>query len=363
MSNLPLWVKRLGLRRSLLSYLARTSTTRREIMLAVLFIGSLLAVGTVSYALLEGWSWFEGLYMAFITITTIGFQEVNNLSVPGRLLTMFIALLGIGTGGLIATRSAQLLLTSQNLRKRRIARMIDRMEDHLIICGFGRIGRRIVRDLDHADQPFVVVDNKEEHLEELRQEQIPCVQGDAREEEVLDKAGVERARNLLLTLPEDATTVFVTLTARELTIDSNPDLFIIARTNDHRNRSKIQTAGANKVIAPLEVGADRMAQVVMRPNVDRFMEEILHTGALGLQMDEVRVQEGAPLAGRTLAESKFRQQFETVVVGVIEPDEDDMNFNPGADMKIQAGDILVVLGNPEMIRRLKGDGCTPPDDT
>lgn len=359
MPKLPPWMKRLGLRRHLLGYLARTSTARREVTLALIFILLLLAVGSVGYALLEGWSWFDGLYMAFITITTIGFQEVRDLSVWGRLLTMVIALLGIGTGGLVATRLAQLLLTNQNLRQRRIARMIDRMDRHLIICGFGRIGRRIVQDLHHSDRPFVVVEEKEEHIESLREAQIPCVQGDAREEEVLHAAGIERAQSLLLTLPEDATTVFVTLTAREITGDSNADLFIIARTNDHRNRSKLLTAGASKVIAPLEVGADRMAQVVMRPNVDRFMEEVLRTGALGLQMDEVHVQENAPLAGRTLAESKFRQQFEAVVVAVIEPDEDDMNFNPGANMKIQAGDILVVLGNPEMIRRLREEGCTP----
>lgn len=356
---LPLWMKRLGLRRSLLAYLARTSSARREVVLAFVFLLGLFAIGTAGYALIEGWHWFDGFYMTFITITTIGYTELEELSTAGRLFTVFIGLSGIGIAAFIATRLTQLLLTNQNLRERRLARMIDRMNDHLIICGYGRIGRRIVQDLRGTDKSFVVVEQREEHIEELREKQIPCVEGDAREEDKLRDAGVERARSLILTLPEDATTVFVTLTAREITRATNHKLFIVARTNDHRNRSKILTAGANKVIAPLEVGADRMAQVVMRPNVDQFMEEVLHTGALGLQMDEVHVQEGAPLAGRTLAESKFRQQFEAVVVAVIEPDEDDMNFNPGANMKIQAGDILVVLGNPEMIERLNREGCTP----
>jgi voltage-gated potassium channel len=219
--------------------------------------------------------------------------------------------------------------------------------------------RRIVWDLQGSGKPFVVVEEDEERIETLRGEQVPCIEGDARDEERLRAAGVERARSLLLTLPEDATAVFVTLTAREITRAPNHDLFIVARTNDHRNRSKLLTAGADKVVAPLEVGADRMAQVVMRPNVDQFMEEVLHTGALGLQMDEVHVHEDAPLAGRTLAESQFRQQFEAVVIAVIKPDEDDMNFNPQAQMKIQAGDILIVLGNPEMIHRLEQEGCTP----
>ena len=357
--HFPLWMKRLGLRRSLLGYLARTSSARREIMLAFAVLLGLCAIGTAGYSLIEGWYWFEGLYMTFITITTIGFTELEQLSALGRVFTIFIGISGIGIAAFIATRLTQFLITNQNLRQRRLARMIDRMEDHLIICGYGRIGRRIVQDLQGSGKSFVVVEKNEEHIETLREEQVPCIEGDARDEERLRAAGVERARSLLLTLPEDATTVFVTLTAREVTHATNHDLFIVARTNDHRNRSKILTAGADKVIAPLEVGADRMAQVVMRPKVDQFMEEILHTGALGLQMDEVYVREGAPLAGRTLAESEFRQQFEAVVVAVIEPDEDEMNFNPRAHMKIQAGDVLVVLGNPKMIHRLNEEGCTP----
>jgi voltage-gated potassium channel len=352
-------MKRLGLRRSLLSYLAQTSTTRREVALAFVFLLALLAIGTAGYSLIEDWYWFDAFYMTFITITTIGFTELEPLSTLGRVFTVFVGLTGIGIAAFIATRLTQLLLTNQNLRQRRIVRMIDRMDDHLIICGYGRIGRRIVQDLRGTEKPYVVVEEREERIEELREEQTPCVHGDARDEEKLRAAGIERARSLILTLPDDATTVFVTLTAREITREANRDLFIMARTNDHRNRSKILTAGASKVIAPLEVGADRMAQVVMRPNVDQFMEEVLRTGALGLQMDEVRVSEGAPLAGRTLAESEFRQRFEAVVVAVIEPDEDDMNFNPQADMRIQAGDVLVVLGNPDMIRRLEEEGCTP----
>lgn len=355
MARLPLWTKYLGLRRGLFSFLARTSTTRREITVALAFLLLLMAGGTAGYALIEGWSWFDGFYMAFITITTIGFAEVHELSQVGRTFTALLAVLGIGTAAFIATRFANLLLTDQNLRARRIARIIDRMDDHLIICGYGRIGRRIVQDLRRNDRPFVVVEIKDDRIEELRERQVPCVHGDAQEEENLRAAGIERARGLILTLPDDAQTVFVTLTAREI----DPDLFIMARTNDHHNRSKLLTAGASKVIAPIEVGADRMAQVVVRPNVDQFMEEVLGTGALGLQMEEVCVREGAPLAGRTLAESNFRQQFKAVVVAVIEPDEDDMNFNPGADMKIQAGDILIVLGDPGMIQRLEAKGCTP----
>lgn len=149
--------------------------------------------------------------------------------------------------------------------------------------------------------------------------------------------------------------MFVTLTAREM----NPNVFILARTIDHRNRSKLIHAGADKVIAPSEVGADRMAQVILRPNVDQFMENVLHTGALSLQIEEVHVAEGAPLDGETLAGSTFRQQFDAVVIGIIDSDTREMKFHPGPSDLIEAGDILIVIGDREMIRRLRDQGCKP----
>jgi len=231
---------------------------------------------------------------------------------------------------------------------------INNLSDHYIICGYGRVGQRLAEDLTADGRPFVVVDIDEDEIAELREENILHVQGNAEDDEVLKKAGIDRARCLILTLPEDSSNVFVTLTAREM----NPELFILARTVDHDNESKLLHAGANKVIAPSEVGADRMAQVVLRPNVDQFMERVLHAKSLSLQIEEIEVHPSAPLAGQSLAESRFRQQFDAVVIGIIDAETGDMTFNPTPSARIDAGDILIVLGDSEIIQTLREKVCT-----
>jgi voltage-gated potassium channel len=328
--------------------------TQREIILAALLLLTLALLGTTGYVVLEDWYWVDGLYMTFITLTTIGFNEVNTLSTPGRFFTIFIGVVGIGIMAFIATRGVQILLTSQLLRQRHLSRMINNLDKHYILCGYGRIGYRIAQDLHRAEKPFVVIEQNEAKVELLRQSDLLFVQGNAEEESILLQAGLKRARGLIVTLPEDSANVFVTLTAREL----NPDLFILARTEKHQNRRKLERAGANKVIAPYEIGADRMAQVILRPQVDRFMEQVLKTGALDLKMEEVRVQPKSLLDGKSLAESKFRQRFDAIVVAQLEADSQKMNFNPDPKQKIKADDVLIVMGSQDMIERLRTEGCT-----
>lgn len=340
---------------ALLDWLARMDPSRREIFLASLALLVLFFIGTSGYAVLEDWSWMDGLYMTFITLSTIGFQEVHTLSDTGRLFTLGLGITGIGLLTFVVARSAQLLLASERLRERSIMTQINALSDHYIICGYGRVGQRLAEDLKAAGRPVVAIDIADEEIEHLREADVLHVQGNAEEEEVLKKAGIDRAYGLILTLPEDSSNVFVALTAREM----NPDLFVLARTVDHDNRSKLLNAGADKVIAPSEVGADRMAQVVLRPNVDEFMEQVLHTHSLSLQIDEVEVHPNAPLAGQSLAESNFRQQFEAVVIGMIDGETGNMTFNPRPSARIDAGDILIVLGDSAVIQALREKVCTP----
>lgn len=328
--------------------------SKREIVLASLALMVLIVIGTLGYMLIEQWHWMDGLFMTFITLTTIGFKEVQPLSDVGRLFTIIIAIGGISIATFVAARTAQLLLASDRLHERRIMKQIQNLKDHYIICGYGRVGKRLAEDLHTFEKNFVIIDNSEEEVQTLKENDRLYVQGNAEDEETLSEAGIERAEGLILTLPKDTSNVFVTLTAREM----NPGIFILARTIDHRNRSKLLHAGADKVIAPSEVGADRMAQVVLRPEVDRFMEQALHTSALSLQIDEVEVCHNAPLAGQTLAESNFRQQFDAIVIGMINSKTGEMSFNPKPTEVIQEGDILIVLGDPEMIRTLREEGCT-----
>lgn len=340
---------------ALLSWLARMDPSRRQILLATLALLVLFAVGTGGYYLIEGWSWMDGLYMTFITLSTIGFQEIHPLSDAGRFFTLGLGITGIGLLTFVVARSAQLLLASERLRERRNMKQINKLSDHYIICGYGRVGQRLAEDLEADDRPYVVIDIAPDEIEELRKNNVLHIQGNAEEDEVLKRAGIDRARCLILTLPEDSTNVFVALTARQM----NSDLFILARTVDYNNRTKLLHAGADKVIAPSEVGADRMAQVVLRPNVDQFMEQVLHANALSLQIEEVKVHQSAPLAGQSLAESNFRQQFDAVVIGIIDASTNTMKFNPSPSARIDAGDILIVLGDSSVIATLREKVCLP----
>lgn len=333
---------------------ARMETTRREIILASFLMLLIFFVGTMGYRALEGWPVMDAVYMTFITLTTIGFAEIHTLSYGGRIFTMFIAFFGIGTAAFIATRATQLLIVNQRIRERHIMRMIDRLSNHYIICGYGRIGRRISRDLLEADTPFVVIDNNPEKIEVVDEEGLLYIEGNAEEEETLKRAGIERAQGIIVSLPEDSDNVFVTLIAREL----NPSLFVLTRTNAEQNARKMSQAGADKVISPYEIGADRMAQVILRPHLDRFMEQVLGTGPLGLRAEEVVIEEGSPLANKTLAESNFRQQFDTIVIAIVNEETNEIQYNPAADTRLQVNDVLIVLGNEKMIERLRIDGCT-----
>ena len=337
----------------LLARLSRIDRAHREILFASLFLVLWLFIGTLGYAIIEDWPLMDGLYMTFITLTTIGFGEVNTLSTVGRVFIIFIAFVGIGSVAFVAARSAQLLLAGQLLHQRQLARRIKHMHDHYIICGFGRIGRRVAEDLRHAGKAFVVIDLDAERIEALQETGVPAILGDAEDEKTLQQAGIEQAQGLITLLHEDSDNVFVTIVAREL----NPELFILARTDDTKNHRRLLQAGAQKVVAPSDVGADRMAQVILRPNVDRVMEQVLKTSSLGLQMEEVKVETGAPLAGKSLAESQFRQQFDVVVITIIKGASGEMAFNPGPSHQIEASDILIVLGSQEMISRLAREGC------
>lgn len=327
----------------------------KELIRANLFLAGVLVFGTLGYSLIEGWPLSDSLYMTFITLTTIGFKEVHELSTAGRFFTIFVGLTGIGSVAFIATRTAQLLLNTRAFRIRAMMKSIGATKDHYILAGFGRIGERIAQDLKRHNVPFVIVEADGAKADEIEREGMLYLIGDAEDEETLMAAGIERAKGLILTLPEDRANVFATLVAREL----NPDLYILVRTDTNANRRKLIRSGADKVVAPYEIGADRMAQVLLRPSVDRFMERVLQADAFNYTMDEVLVEPDSPLAGKSLQEANFRQQFDAIVVAVMDGKTMGMSFNPGPSELIKANDTLIVMGSADMISRLRKEGCSP----
>ncbi|MDR8392685.1 potassium channel protein [Aliifodinibius sp. S!AR15-10] len=311
-------------------------------------------LGSIGYHFIEGMNFFDGFYMTFITITTIGFSELKNLTDGGRILTMVLFVMGIGVISYIASQTTQLIFESELFRKRAMKKQLEKMKNHYIICGYGRIGHRIGQVLKDADIPIVVVENRDSSIERIRDDRLLYVEGDAQEESVLIEAGIKRAKGLICTLSRDQDNVFVTLIAREL----NKNIFILVRTNQRANTKKILRSGANKVISPYEVGADRMANVILRPHVDQFMDQIQGGAHQDHIFDEVKVFEGAELAGKTLAEARIRQKYFVVIIAIIpEGDVKNIKFNPGSEDKINEGDSLIVLGDIDRIEQLRAKGC------
>ncbi len=326
---------------------------RTRILAASVFLLLVFVIGTFGYHILEGITLFDGFYMTFITITTIGFSEVKHFSTGGRILTIVLAIFGIGSIAYMASQTTQAIFESELILKRALRRKLERMQNHHIICGYGRIGRRIAEVLAESEIELVVVDNRPEIINRLKERGIPFVEGDAREEETLKRAGIDKARGLVCTLSNDEVNVFVTLIAREM----NSRVFIMVRTNQQQNTRKILRAGADKVISPYEIGADRMANVILRPNVELFVDRIVKYTDEEHFFEEVLIAEGSTLHGKTIAEADVRSKYNLMVIAIIPAETGKIMFNPGSRDMINIGDILIVLGERERIGRMRKEVC------
>ncbi|MDZ7659970.1 potassium channel protein [Fodinibius sp.] len=325
----------------------------QRIAIATALLGIVFSLGSLGYFFIEDISLFDGLYMTFITITTIGFTEVTELSTVGRIFTMSIFVLGIGIISYIATQTTKLLFESEIFRTKAMQQQINSLENHYIIAGYGRIGQRIAHVLDEASVPTVIIDNDEEVIKELRESNFLYIEGDAQEEDILKKAGIKKAKGIVGSLTRDQDNIFVTLTARDL----NPDLFILTRTNEHKNRRKIIRAGANKVVSPYEIGADRMANVILRPNVDQFLDNILGGPAQDYIFDEVKISKGSDLIDQSLSEANIRQNYSVIIIAINPSEEQEIQFNPGKDDTLREGDSLILLGDFNHIEAFREEVC------
>jgi len=329
--------------------LAETEPVKVQVIAAFGILFVLGICGTIVYGMLPGWTIMDGLYMTFITLTTIGFAEVHPLTGFARIFTIAISVVGVLTIGFIVARTTQLFVTGPTLKLRHMKRSIDALSDHYIICGFGRLGQRIARDFKDDGRPFLVVENSPSKIEKLAEVGHLYLEGNAEEERILRDAGIDRARGIVTTLTSDSDNVFVTLLAREI----NPNIFILARTNASANARRLYRAGANKVISPYEIGADRMARVVLRPNVDRFLERALHVQGLDLQIEEIEILQGSGLDGVSLSSAQFRQHYGAIVVGLVERSTKEVTFNPDADRQLAAEDVLIVIGDAKMVKLVR----------
>jgi voltage-gated potassium channel len=312
----------------------------------------MIITGTIGFMVVEHYSAFDAFYFTLFTVTTVGYGEIPHpLSHAGRILNSFVIFFGVTTmffaiGGV--TQTAIELELNQYFGKRRIKNMIDKLLDHYIICGFGRVGRGAAEELTKAGVPFVIVDNSEERVTRAIKAGMLAALADATRDVTLREAGIDRACGLIATLASDADNLFVTLSAKTL----NPALKICARVAEEENESKMKRAGAEFVFAPYNITGHRMAQSMLRPHVAQFIDLTTKDVGLNVGIEQIQVSEHSRFARRTIAEMQIRRELGVIVLA-IRRSEGEMLFNPPADTLIREGDFLIAMGEFENLRRLE----------
>jgi len=311
-----------------------------------------MLAGTIGYSLLEGYPPLDALYMTIITIFTVGFHEVQPLSVKGQIFTILLILGGVGALTYGFTKLGDMVFgggMSNLLWRKKMQRQIRNLKNHYIVCGHGRMGQTVADRLAEEDVPFVVIDNQESQLDALAKgRQIPFILGDATQEDILMEAGVKRAKGLAALLPTDADNLYLTLTAKGI----NPSIFVLSKVLDEEAAKKILQIGANKVVSPYQMGALKIAQSLLRPTLVEFMDLIIRRKELSLLVEEMVVPKLAPIVGYSFAQSQIRQRANVIVVAIKKPGE-DIHFNPSPDIEIQSGDTLLVLGADTAIKKFE----------
>jgi voltage-gated potassium channel len=324
------------------------------------FFGLIILIGTVGYMVIEGWSWSDSLYMTVITLTAVGYEEVHPLSNPGRAFTSFIlfgGITGLGLWFAFLTSFIVELDLANVFRRRRALRQVKKMNNHVIVCGAGRTGNQVVEELLMAGQPFVVIERDPEKVKQLQDllPDITVIEGDATVDHFLEEAGIQAARGLIACLSADTDNLFVCLSAR----DQKPDLEIVARAYEEQTVPKLYRAGANHVVSPNASGAIRMASFMVRPVVVSFLDVATRSPDLTLRMEQETVSQSSPLVGKTLADVRLPQNTGLIVIGIRKKnppgaeEETTYVFNPQADTRLDPGDIMIVLGKPEQIDKLR----------
>jgi voltage-gated potassium channel len=319
--------------------------------LSVVLLAAVLVVGTAGYVVIEGWNIFDALYMTITTVTTVGYGEIHPLSPAGRVFNIGVIVFGVATVlytfSFLMARLVEGDLPERWIRRRR-KRMLDELDQHFIICGYGRMGEVIAREFSRQSVPFVIVDRDAARMQQAIESGYLAVEADASSEQVLTRVGIGRARGLIAAVSTDAENVYAVLTARLL----RPDLFIIGRAETDDAKGKLVRAGADRVLSPYQIGGLQLAQTALRPAVVDFVQLATSSDNLDLNMEQVRIEEGSSLAGRSLIDAMLRQRFGVVVVG-IQRAAGGMEFNPSPESVMGAGDCIVVLGQASTLRDLE----------
>ena len=323
----------------------------RKLRYSLVMLMALIAFGTIGYYIFESMSLFDAFYMTIITISTVGFSEIVPLTKFGRSITVVIIILGISVGTYTIGIIVQWLVGGELQKifgRRKLQKQISDLKNHYIVCGFGRIGHIICKELFEDNFDFVVIEQDSAAIEELLSLKYLCLEMDATSEDALLEAGILKARGLVTAVNSDANNVFITLTAKGL----RPDIFILARASEEKNEEKLMKAGATRVVSPYLIGARRMAHVLKRPTVVDFLDIATMGNNLGLIMEEAEVGVKSDLVGKNLIESRLRQDFGVIIVA-IKKKSGQMIFNPAPSEILEGKDVIVAIGQTENLMRMR----------
>jgi len=314
-----------------------------------LALALVILAGTAGFHFIEGWPWFDGVYMVVTTLTTIGYQETHPLSHAGRVFNVGVIVAGVSLVFLAIGALTQALLEFELLSffgRRKMEREIGRLTDHYIICGAGRVGRSAARELARRPAPFVIIEANEAKAALYSQQWLVLV-GDSTKEQTLREAHIEQARGLVAATTTDATNLYIILTARAL----NPKLKIIARASEEDAEKHLLTAGADSIVSPYSFAGQRIAQTFLRPHVVSFLDTATTHLGMDLEIGEISVGPDSSFAGKTIETSRIRQDRGVIVLAIKRGQ--GMRFNPAPDDRIEAGDFLIAMGEPAQLRQLE----------
>ncbi|MCK4569759.1 MAG: NAD-binding protein [Bacteroidales bacterium] len=326
---------------------------KRKILTAVFILVGIMVLGITGYMLIEGDSFLNAFYMTIITISTVGFGEIHRLSNPGKVFTMFLIISSFGTYAyaisIITTHIVEGQLAGFFGRGRRNKSKVKKMDKHVIICGYGRNGQQAAHELIAYKQPFVIIENNHDVIMQNLNEDFRFVEGNATNDDILEKANIKNARALITTLPDDADNLFVALTARSL----NADMIIISRASNESSDKKLKIAGVDNVVMPERVGGAHMATLVAKPDIMEFLERISVHGAAPTNLEEI-VCSGLPenIMDKTIYEIGIRKKTGANIIG-FKTQDGEFILNPSPELRVSRGSKLFVLGTPEQIANMK----------
>ena len=324
---------------------------QKRLLVTFLALFIVFICGSVGFMIIEGWTFLDASYMTVITLTTVGFGEVNTLSSGGRMFTMVLIIVGMGIL-LYGVSSVTAFIVEGQLmdiiRRNRMDRNISKLKNHYIICGAGMVGKYIIEEFIRTRRSFVVVETDDDNIKKVK-DKFLWIKGDASEDPILLKAGINRAKGLITALPEDKDNLFVVLTAREL----NPKLKIVSKAIEEESIHKLKKAGADQIVSTNFIGGMRMASEMLRPAVTTFLDTMLREKGDSLRIEEVAVPAGSKMAGLTLGEVEVPRKTGLIVIAVKDTGNDKYIYNPHSSLKLNENDLLIVLGSVSQVSRLR----------